>query len=213
MFEDIGNYDQLNIMNTTHKSEPYEDYFGSMELTEEQRRQRITFAEELETEFLVFLIMLFHMQKYNSVNYEQARKRLENGYLKVCKKFMVVDKEMRDYIKIFSYEMVDATKDHEDSLYYYSTDRAVFAAENESAITYDRQDYLQAVKAGKTKKLWVDVRDRRERKTHLKVGGEVKPINEPFIVGNSLMMYARDAYNFNPEPKEYINCRCNTVYY
>lgn len=213
MFEDISSYDKLNSLNATHKSEPYEDYFGSMELTDEQRQQRIALAEDLETEFLVFLIMLFHMQKYNSVNYEQARKRLEDGYLTAVKKHMTVDKEMRDYIKIFSYDMVDATKDHEDSLYYYSIDRAVFAAENESAITYDRNDYLQAFKMGKTKKLWVDVRDRRERETHLEVGGEVRPINEPFVVGNSLMMYARDAYTYNPEPKEYINCRCNTIYY
>lgn len=212
MFEDIS-YEELNILNTTHKSEPYEDYFESMDLNAEQRRKRIRFAEDLEQEILIFLILLFNMQKYNSVNYEQARKRLENGYVKTAKAYMIVDKEMRDYIRIFSYDMIDSTKAHEDSPYYYSMDRAVFSAENESAISFDRQDYLQAIRSGKTKKLWVDVRDRKERNTHLEVGGTEKPINEPFVVGNSLMMYPHDALNFNADPKEYLNCRCSIVYY
>lgn len=213
MFEDISSYDELNILNTTHKSESYEDYFGSMELTAEQRRQRISFAEELETEMLVFLIMLFYMQKYNSVNYEKARKRLEDGYAKVAKKHMTMDKEMSDYIKTFSYDMVDSTKNHEDSLYYYSIDRAVFSAENESAVIYDRKDYLQAVKSGKTKKKWLDIKDRKERKSHLEVGGMVKPINKPFIVGESLMMYPHDSMTYGADPKEVLNCRCSIVYY
>lgn len=105
-----------------------------------------------------------------------------------------------------------STKNHEDSLYYYSIDRAIFSAENESAITYDRQDYLQAIKEEKTKKLWVDVRDRRERKTHLEVGGEVKPINEPFVVGDSLLLFPHDT-SYGAEAKEIINCRCSITYF
>lgn len=212
MFKDIS-YEELNLLSTTHKSEPYEDYFESMDLIDEQRRKRIRFAEDLEQEILIFLILLFNMQKYNSVNYEKARKRLEDGYIKVAKKYMIVDKEMKNYITTFSYDMIDSTKSHEDKPYYYSIDRAVFSAENESAISFDRQDYLHAVRSGKTKKLWVDVRDRKERKTHLEVGGTEKPINEPFVVGNSLLLYPHDNFNFNPDPKEIINCRCSIVYY
>lgn len=98
-------------------------------------------------------------------------------------------------------------------MYYYSSDRAIFMAENESLTCWNHQDFSDAVKTGKTRKQWMDVRDKKERETHLQVGRTVKPIKEPFLVGNSLMMYPRDSDTFGAESKEIISCRCTIKYF
>jgi hypothetical protein len=88
----------------------------------------------------------------------------------------------------------------------------MYNAENEANSVKNYTDYRKAIEKGKTKKKWIDMRDKRERKTHLEVGGTVIPINEPFVVGNSLMMFPKDD-SLGAADKEIINCRCSVKYF
>ena len=97
-------------------------------------------------------------------------------------------------------------------MYYYSSDRAIFIAENESLICWNHQDFSDAIKSGKRRKQWMDVRDKKERETHLQVGRTVNPINEPFLVGNSLMQYPKGT-SFGASSSEIVNCRCTIKYF
>ena len=47
-------FDELNQL---QRSTPYEQYFGEMELTEEEKKKRIAIAEDLEIIFLYFFLL------------------------------------------------------------------------------------------------------------------------------------------------------------
>lgn len=211
MFEHMT-FDELNRIVGKNRSEPYQTYFGEMDLTEEEIEERIVLAEKLEENFLFVLALLFTMAKYNSVNYEQIRNKFEKSYFKAIDGIIIADDYMNQYIRNFSYDITDSTKAHADDMYYYSSDRAIFMAENESLTCWNHQDFSDAIKSGKRRKQWMDVRDKKERETHLQVGRTVKPIEEPFLVGNSLMQYPKDT-SLGASSSEIVNCRCVIKYF
>lgn len=55
--------------------------------------------------------------------------------------------------------------------------------------------------------IWVSAGDNLVRDTHAEADGQVKPINEPFEVGDSLMMYPCDN-SLGAGAEEIVNCRC-----
>jgi hypothetical protein len=59
-------------------------------------------------------------------------------------------------------------------------------------------------------KFWINTKDKRTRRTHLAMTTERIPINQPFMVGGTAMMYPGDVGNaVNKVPaKEVVNCRC-----
>jgi hypothetical protein len=89
----------------------------------------------------------------------------------------------------------------------------MYIAENEANTSYAYIEYIQAIKQGKTRKQWLDIKDNKERKTHLRVGSEVKPIREPFKVGDSLMLFPKDKKTYSADDKEVVNCRCSIRYF
>ena len=208
----VRNFDELNVMVGMKRSEEFSDYFGAMDLDENDEKKRITLAERLEDNFLLVLALLFTMQQYESIEWEEIRVKFEMAYRNGLNGFIEIDEYLDLYIQKFSYDMVESTQNHIDEPYYYSHDRARFSAENESNSSWNYADYQAAIQIGKKKKKWVDVRDKRERETHRKVGGTVKPIGEPFIVGSSLMQFAKDT-SLGASSSEIINCRCKTIYY
>jgi hypothetical protein len=121
-----------------------------------------------------------------------------------------IDEQLDEYISLFSSMVVDTTYKNIDDEYFLSDDRARYIAENEANTVANYEQFKTAVNSGKTKKKWIDMRDNRERKTHLKVGGTVKPINDYFVVGESLMLYPK---SLDADPKEVINCRCTIKYF
>lgn len=206
-------YQELNDLVQNPRSEPYETYFGDMDLTDEEKEKRISLAEKFEDDFLFILILLFTMQQYGQVDWEVAREQFEIRYKNAIDGYVDLDEYMELYIRNFSYGVIDATQSHADEPYYYSTDRLRLISENESQGSMNHQEFADAVNSGKTMKEWMDVRDRRERETHRKVGRTVKPIEDPFVVGDSLMMYPKDTETFGAEAKEIINCRCSIRYF
>ena len=95
--------------------------------------------------------------------------------------------------------------------YYLSNDRAMFISECEANSILNYKEYSDALESGKKTKTWIDVGDKRERKTHLEVGGTTIPIKELFVVGNSLMLFPKDTSQ-SPSTNEIVNCRCSARY-
>ena len=94
--------------------------------------------------------------------------------------------------------------------WYLSQDRITYNAENEANTVLNYKDYTEA--RGKyTRKCWETENDNRVRATHIPLEGEVIPINEYFVVGDSLMRFPRDL-SMNPSPEEVVNCRCSVEY-
>lgn len=127
-------------------------------------------------------------------------------------KVMVIDNVMSAYIETLSKNIVEVTLKHIDDKFYTSEDRAILIAENESNTLSNYTEYIEAVNSGKTMKKWIDMKDDRERDSHLEVGGKAIPIQRAFVVGESLMLYPKD-WTLGAGLEEIANCRCTIIYY
>lgn len=201
--------DELNILSQkdSYRSTPYEQYFGEMSLSKEEKERRIELAKQLEAVFLATFILIY---KKNYTN-NQALDYLQRKYEDTMSNFSGIDKKLKSYIRSISQDIIDTTVKNIDSDYYTSCDRAMFIAENEANSTMNYLQFEEAVKSGRKNKKWVDIRDNRERKSHLEIGGTVIPIKEPFRIGNSLMMYPKDS-SLGADAGEIVNCRCSVMY-
>lgn len=211
MFEGLS-FDELNDLVANKRSMSFEQFFGEMELSDEEIQQRIELAEKLEDGFLFVLALLFTMQQYNEVNWERARQEYENRYLSALAGYVTITPYIRQYVRDMSYDIMDSTKKHQSEYYYYSSDRGKFMAECESNTTRSYQCNEDAIAQGKTMKRWLTMGDKRVRATHKEVGGTSKPIGEPFYVGGSLLLYPRD-FSLGASTAETAGCRCSIEYY
>lgn len=211
MFEGLS-FDEINDLVTNKRSMSFEQFFGEMELSDDEIQKRIELAEKLEDGFLFVLALLFTMQQYNAVNWERARQEYENRYLSALAGYVTITPYIRQYVRDMSYDIMDSTKKHQSEYYYYSPDRGKFMAECESNTTRSYQCNEDALADGKTMKRWLTMGDKRVRATHKEVGGTSKPIGEPFYVGGSLMMFPRDT-QYSPPNSLVCGCRCSIEYY
>ena len=211
MFEGLS-FDELNDLVANKRSMSFEQFFGEMELSDEEMQQRIELAEKLEDGFLFVLALLFTMQQYNEVNWERARQEYENRYLSALAGYVTITPYIRQYIRDMSYDIMDSTKKHRSEYYYYSPDRGKFMAECESNTARSYQCNEDAIAQGKTMKRWLTMGDKRVRTTHKEVGGTSKPIGEPFYVGRSLLLYPRD-FSLGASAEQTAGCRCSIEYY
>ena len=211
MFEGLS-FDELNDLVVNKRSMSFEQFFGEMELSDDEIQQRIELAEKLEDGFLFVLALLFTMQQYNAVNWERARQEYENRYLSALAGYVTITPYIRQYVRDMSYDIMDSTKKHQAEYYYYSPDRGKFMAECEANTTRSYQCNEDAIAQGKTMKRWLTMGDKRVRETHKEVGGTSKPIGEPFYVGGSLMMFPRDT-QYSPPNSLVCGCRCSIEYY
>ena len=211
MFDGLS-FDELNSLLANKRSMSFEQFFGEMELSDDEIQQRIELAEKLEDGFLFVLALLFTMQQYNEVNWERARQEYENRYLSALAGYVTITPYIRQYVRDMSYDIMDSTKKHQAEYYYYSPDRGKFMAECEANTTRSYQCNEDAIAQGKTMKRWLTMGDKRVRTTHKEVGGTSKPIGEPFYVGGSLMMFPRDT-QYSPPNSLVCGCRCSIEYY
>lgn len=204
--------DELNTSTPYNRSEPFEIYFGDMDLTEEEKEKRIEVAEDLDDLMLFLFALIVLMRESNAIDKDYIALQINNRYTDILQRYMGIDDYLEDYIKQFSNTFIQTTFDSVDDEWYLSADRSRFIAENESEATWNYDEYRQAIEIGNTRKQWVDIRDKKERETHREIGGTVIPIDDVFVVGNSLMRFAKDTY-YGAEAKEIVNCRCSVRYF
>lgn len=188
-----------------------DEYFDEMDLTEIGKKKRKAFAEKME-EAMLFIFSLFSiMKKYNRINNEFIISQLKERYSEIVLRYVDIDKYLDDYISEFSEETVDVTLRHIEEMFYFSDERALLIGENEANGIFNYQEYSDAVKDGKKRKRWMTERDNKVRESHAEVNGITIPIEYPFVVGNSLMMFPKDT-SLNAEIKQIANCRCTIQY-
>lgn len=201
-------FDELNISQSILS---IEEYFEEMNLTKAEKKKRKTFAESME-ETMLFIFALFSvMKQYNKINKEFIILQLRSRYSEIVLKHMEIDEYIENYIKNISEEIVDVTLKHIDEPFYLSEDRSLLISENEANGIFNYYEFLEAVEKGKTRKRWITERDNQVRKTHAEVNGITIPIKEPFVVGNSLMMFPKDT-SLNAEMEQIAGCRCTVKY-
>lgn len=205
-------FDEINKLEATERrSVPYQEYFGDMELSEEQKQERIGFAEKLEDIIILIFSMIEVMRVYKTYTPAVIIAKFTRDYEALCNEYEILDDYMMLYITAMVEQMVNVSIENQEKEYYLSTDRAMFISENEANTTLNYKDFQKAIKEGKTKKQWIDIRDKRERKSHIAVGRKTIDIDKPFKVGNSLMLFPKDT-SYNASDREIVNCRCTIKY-
>lgn len=214
----VSSYDELNIRPNNRRSEPYKEYFSKMSISDKEKQERISFSEQMEEVVLYILALIETTIENGESDQEYIQTQFYDKYLDVIASYMLIDTYIKQYALDVTKQIIDATFERfsaEDKSitddYYLSNDRAMFISECEANSILNYRQYSKAVKAGKTKKKWIDVGDKRERKTHLEVGGTTLPIDEPFSVGDSLLQFPKDA-SLGASADEIVNCRCSIQY-
>lgn len=202
--------DELNILSEDEILD-IDSYFDSMELSEEGKEERKKFAKEMK-ENMLFLFTLFLLMKEKS--YMDKRfiiSQLQSRYSKLVLEYMKIDKYIEEHIQEFSEETVDTTIRHIDEEFYLSEERGVLISVNEANSTLNYKDFANAIAEGKTEKQWLTEKDQRVRKTHKRLDSMIIPIEDTFVVGNTLMRFPHDTF-YGIDYKELSNCRCTVRY-
>lgn len=188
-----------------------EDYFDSMELSESEKEERKQFSREMQDAILFIFALFAVMKEYQYLNKQYIISQLQSRYSEIVLQYMELDKYIEDYIADFSQETVDITLKHINEEFYMSEDRSLLISLNEANTTLNYKDYANAVKEGKTRKQWITEKDKKVRKTHRALDDVVIPIEDAFIVGETLMRFPHDTlYGINYE--QLSNCRCTIRY-
>lgn len=191
---------------------PYEQYFGEMDLSAEQKERRIRTAKEVE-KFTLYALMSMYYLRDGGYDYGPVGTEMADSYNSMLEEMAIpltgffAAMHVQDTVN----EIISATLNNPDDPYFFSEDRAMVIAENEANSIWDDSEYQDALMTGKTSKRWVAILDKVTRDTHRDVNGVVVPIDQPFYVGDSLLMFPHDA-SMGAGAEELVNCRCSVIY-
>lgn len=215
-------FDELNALaaEKNQRSIPIERYFDEMSLTKQQKQDRKDFAKELQEILFVAMSMIYMLviEGRSGATLDTVKTNLTNDIDRLIRKFTYPDGYMMYIVSEYVSEFVDVTvrrsasENPEDLAYWYSQDRARLNAEDEANAIFNYDEYRQAVFDGKTMKEWVSMRDAQVRRTHAEVDGERIPIDDLFIVGESLMRFPHDG-SLGAGIEELAGCRCSVRYF
>lgn len=210
-FEDAN---KANDKNQQRKSIPYDDYFGGMDISEDQKKKRKDSAEKLEDIFIGLLALVFYYMKSNVNDYAYATEQAQNQYRGIANNTngLNVSDYYRDvHIPTTVMDVIGTTIRNPQNAFNFSIDRAMLIAENEANSMWGDSEFAEAVASGKTHKTWHSIVDRRTRDTHRYLDGKTIPITDPFEVGEYLMMFPKDT-SMGAGMEEISNCRCSVDY-
>ncbi len=186
-------------------------YFDEMELSEEGKEERKKFAKGMK-ENMLFLFSLFLVMKEKSyIDKRFIVSQIQSRYSDLVVEYIKIDKYIEEHIKEFSEETVDTTLRHIDEEFYLSEDRSVLISVNEANSSLNYKDFANAIEDGKTEKQWITEKDQKVRKTHKRLDSMIIPIEDTFVVGNTLMRFPHDTF-YGIDYKELSNCRCTVRY-
>lgn len=110
--------DELNIPMPYSRSEPFEQYFGDMDLTDEEKEKRIEVAEDLDDLMLFIFALIAVMRENNAVDKDYIALQINNRYIAILQGHMGIDKYLEDYIRQFSNTFIQTTFDSIDDEWY-----------------------------------------------------------------------------------------------
>lgn len=188
----------------------YETYFGEMEISDEEKKERLELAKELEPIFISFFYAFLESGE-DEDNFLQS---LSAEYEKVALEFLKV-REPPAYIKEYSEKITEdiirTTVENKDTPYFTSVERAMNIAANEANTIGNYREYTRMVKQGYKYKTWITMLDDKVRHTHAEANGYKVGIFDSFHIGASEMSFPRD-YSLGAGAEEIVNCRCSLKY-
>lgn len=195
------------------RSMPFEQYFGEMGLSQEQKDRRIETAREIQGFMrLAIMEMYYELHEGDYGEYDPSGTIMDN-YNSLLDRLGIPLTAFfaAMHVESVASEIQLSTMMHSEDPYFFSEDRAMLIAENEANSIWNDSEHQDAILTGKTRKTWDAIIDKATRDTHRDINGTTIPIDEPFQVGDSLMMYPKDE-SMGAGAEEIVNCRCSVSY-
>lgn len=188
----------------------FEDYFDKMDISESDKNTRVNFAMRIHDIMILTFALVKSMQESGYVDAAYLKSELKRRYTEEVIATGNYDRVINDYINLFTDDTIKTTLKNTDE-YLLSNTRALIIGANEANTIYNYSDYKTAIENGYTHKRWKTENDNRVRRSHEIVNNDVVEIEEPFVVGDSLMMFPKD-FSMGASAEELVNCRCTVEY-
>ena len=150
----VTTLDELNVLGIKRKSMPYEQFFGEMDLPEEEKKRRQELAEQFEVIFLLMFALY-----WNEHTVEELKAIIYEQYLTIATAHIgasIPTAYITDHAAKIAEETVSVTEDRaEEDVYWTSEDRAIYIAENEANSVGNYEELMDAIANGMTLKTWV----------------------------------------------------------
>lgn len=203
--------DKLNNL-----SIPYDEYFGEMGLTKSEIEKRIELAETLDDVFmLLFLLISADKALNNALDAKYYIDYLIRKYEDAIVEFGIDLHGEYPGVELLitktAEEVIEQIVDDPDEEWNLSDDRAMLIAENDTNSICEYTAFQDAIDAGKTRKTWNTMIDKRVRHTHADLEGMTIPIMERFKVGAYEMYQPKDS-TLGAGMEEIAGCRCWCTY-
>lgn len=197
--------DKLNVIKEETRVMSITQFFNEMPIPEKDKKKRIDMCEDFE----VFLLLMIEIGE--EMDFEFFVRQLQVGMIDIAGKYIELTQPVINRINEDAVYIAETTIKYADIPFYTSEDRATLVAETETQAICNIEEFERAKEQGFVYKEWLAMPDERTRFTHAMADGQRVPIDTPFIVGDSLMMYPMDA-SLGAPPEEIINCRCVMKY-
>lgn len=207
----VMTFDELNQL-VPKQNIPMEQYFGEMGLTNEQERKRLDLAERLEEEFIDILAWVFYTAQNRAVSESVVEERFREALINSTDEEVMNLSRTEEIIDTVAKEVAKTTVDRRNTPFFLSEERAYLLAEDNANTLFNYYDFEQALSQNKSMKQWLTILDGRERETHNLADGMIAVVEQPFEVGDSLLMFPKDT-SLGASPEEIINCRCSVRYF
>lgn len=188
----------------------FEDYFDKMDISESDKNTRVDFAMRMHDIMILTFALVKSMQESGYVDVAYLKSELKRRYTEEVIATGNYDRVINDYINLFTDDTIKTTLKNTDE-YLLSNTRALIIGANEANTIYNYSDYKTAIENGYTHKRWKTENDNLVRRSHEIVNNDVVEIKEPFVVGDSLMMFPKD-FSMGASAEELVNCRCTVEY-
>ena len=203
----ILSFDELERLGKERQSLEFEQYFGEMDIDRQQRRKRMELAEDLEDAFILFYLWYEDTEPQDAVR-RKVREAIDdsldgNKYPR--------NERTEDTVDAIAESIADTTRKRREDPFTFSEDRAKESAEDISNTFWNDAEYEEAVDRRRKFKMWHTIMDGRERAAHGLADGQMVEIDEPFVVGDELMMFPKDT-SLGASLDNIINCRCTVEY-
>lgn len=188
----------------------FEDYFDEMDISQADKDTRVNFAMRIHDIMILTFALVKSMQESGYVDELYLKSELKRRYTEEVIATGNYDRVINDYINSFTDDTIKTTLKNTDE-YLLSNTRALVIGANEANTIYNYSDYKTAIENGYTHKRWKTENDNLVRRSHEIVNNDVVEIEEPFVVGDSLMMFPKD-FSMGASAEELVNCRCTVEY-
>ena len=214
----INSFDEANILFFSEMDLPTKEKYMRLKMANDfeirikkfiQKQAEVAQNKKLSKAEILFALGLFTVPLIKQ--YRAFSSRYYESYVSLISQKsrgnFNADNWIKQHSVDFSNWIQETTAENFDKDFVYSDQRINDIAKTETNSLCELATLDGYYREGYKKKQWVSFIDKKTRDSHKVANGQIVPLDEPFSVGNSLLMFPQDS-SLGASAKEIVNCRC-----